>query len=269
MPTAHRPGRESSKSPKPLFEKFITSIHNRNLLKMRVLLAELERAPPAGMWMHSALAQALKIHADNQIEFVDCLFKSPLAPKDSAKADFIIAAITQSAKPEVVKLLLRKGFAPRRKGCKFIFDRLERGGMSNLDIQWIYPHHLHEAEEDALIHACAIALCQNATEHWKKTLAGALRDPFPTNKITQNIVDQVLRKGGKEIPSRETLEWAEDHHWFSREEALSACARAEKSYAHSPNVIAHLGAFLAYLDGETIHDNTQAVVVASPCKRRL
>jgi hypothetical protein len=268
MPTAHRPGKENAKAPKPLLDRFITAIDNQNLPKVRTLLAELEKSPPPGMWMHSALAHTLKIRADNQIEYVDCLFKSPLAPKDSAQADFIITAIKESVKPEVMQRLLQKGFTPRKKGCKFLFDLVERGGVKNLDPQWIHPHHLHEAEKDTLIRACAVALCQNASAHWKKTLSGTLPDPVPTAKITQRIVDQVIRNS-KNIPHKETFEWAKNNQWFSRHEAVAACTKAEKTYSRSPNALLNLSAFQAHLEGEAIQEQTQTVYVAPARKHRL
>ena len=270
MPTAHRPQKEYGKQPQQLLERFITAIDNENLPKVRKLLREIEKSPPEGLWMHSALATALKVRADNQIEYINCLLESPLAPQDTKGADFIITAIKDGAKPEVMKTLLKAGFCPRQRGCKFLFALVERGGANNLDTAWLHPHHLHEAEPDQIIRAAAAAICQDASAHWIKTLATLLPDPVPTHKITRKVLEWTIgRESENKIPSNRSLEWAERNQWFSKEEAEKLCATLQKGYGTSSRAATKLGAFIAYLNGETIAQQTPEVSTSRTRKHRL
>lgn len=211
MTSQHRPGREHDKQPKSTLELFYSAVKNGNIRRVRSLLAELDKHPPHGLWMHRALALAIEGQPSGRANMVDVLLHCKHPPVPTERSDFIKLALSHQDMG-LAYTLMEHGF----RGHPATVNQMLQQTIWNpkADVERMKPAYLAGASTPRLVEACAAAIVHNAPEHWVRTLNHCLPQPLPAQKITEQLMHQMVRQGGRmEDIAQSSLNLARDLWW--------------------------------------------------------
>lgn len=265
--------KETRKAPISDLERFLSAMRQGKMQKMKEVLPLLEKSPPPGLWMHTALRQALEIATPHKMEVVKLLLQSKCPPIDTPQSDFISLCFALRVPKEIRLTLLEAGFTPNEKGCRNLINKTRYDGLERKqeDLEGVQAGHLRHANPKDVIEACAKQMARDIDSPLFHILRAALPNPVPHKQLTRAFIYQLTVKRDPVMTS-EAFDKIQGTGLIDLQEIqreISNLYEKSDSFYNFRPIQENLDAITRWFNGDNLNNDTASAALPPRPKSRL
>lgn len=260
--------KETRKAPISDLERFLNAMRQGKMQKMEEVLPLLEKSPPPGLWMHTALRQALEVATPHKMAVVKLLIQSKCPPVDTPESDFISICFALRVPKEIRLTLLEAGFTPNEKGCRNLINT-RYAERNPDDMEGIQAGHLRYANPQDIIEACAKHMARDIDSPSFHILRAALPNPVPHKQLTQAFLHRLTMQNS--VITSEAFDKIQGTGLIDLQDIQLEIARqSEKSHFYNfQRIQQNFDAITRWFNGDNLNNNTATASLSSRPRSRL